>query len=157
MAKKFPNIKIYAFEAHPINYDSFLHNIELNGVDNIIPINKAVYNKTGEILTISLDENNTGASSCFVIRGEKVANIETISLDDILTSNNITHLKFFKIDCEGAEFDIIEDSEVLKTIEIDTLGMEVHGFMRDQGKDLDLFYKKVDELNIKNKNIRQLG
>lgn len=157
LAKKFPNIKIYAFEAHPINYDSLLHNIEINGVKNIIPINKAVYNKTGETLSISLDENNTGASSCFVVRGEKVANIETISLDDILTSYNITEIKFLKIDCEGAEFDIIEDSKILSTIKIDTLGMEVHGFMRNQGKDLEAFYKKIDELNIQNKNIRQLG
>ena len=62
-----------------------------------------------------------------------------------------------KIDCEGAEFDIIEGSNLIQDLEINTLGMEVHGFMREHGKDFDKFYSLLDGLNVKNKNIKQLG
>lgn len=157
LAKKNPDITIYAYEAHPINYDSLLHNLNLNNVTNVIAINKAVYSKTGETLKISLDENNTGASSCFVDSGSKVAEVPTISMDDIITEHNISKLKLLKIDCEGAEFDIFNYSKLLKKIKIENLGMEVHGFMRHHGKDFDLFYEQVNSLKIKNKKVKQLG
>ena len=157
IAKMNPKVKIYAFEAHPTNYQSLLTNIRINGVKNVIPVNKAVYNKTGEKLSISLDEENTGASSCFTVRGEDIFEVDTISLDDILVEYEINELKMLKIDCEGAEFDIIEGSNKINDLKIDTLGMEVHGFMRNHGKNFDAFYAKIDSLNIKHKNIRQLG
>jgi len=157
LAKKYPKIKIYAFEAHPVNFQSLLYNIKLNSVYNIIPVNKAVYSETGKILTISLDTTNTGASSCFIQRDTKEFSVETISLDDIIKGYDITELKLLKIDCEGAEFDIIEGSNLIQDLEINTLGMEVHGFMREHGKDFDKFYSLLDGLNVKNKNIKQLG
>ena len=157
LAKKYPKIKIYAFEAHPVNYQSLLYNIKINSVHNIVPINKAVYSETGKILTISLDTTNTGASSCFIQRDTKEFSVETISLDDIIKNYEITELKLLKIDCEGAEFDIIEGSKLIQDLEINTLGMEVHGFMRNHGKDLDQFYTLVNNLKIKTKNIKQLG
>jgi FkbM family methyltransferase len=156
LAKKYPNIKIYAFEAHPINYQNLLDNINLNGVKNVITFNKAVHSKTGEILKITLNELNTGSSSVFMENQTEKYDVETISMDDIITGYKIDKLKLLKIDCEGAEFDIIEGSDKLKLIEIDTLGMEVHGFMRDYGKDFDKFYSIIENLNIKNKNIVKL-
>jgi FkbM family methyltransferase len=156
LAKKYPNIKIYAFEAHPINYQSLLDNIKINEVNNIITFNKAVHSKTGEILKITLNELNTGSSSFFMESQTEKYDVETISIDDIITEYKIDKLKLLKIDCEGAEFDIIEGSDKLKLIEIDTLGMEVHGFMRDYGKDFDKFYSIIENLNVKNKNIVKL-
>ncbi len=157
LAKKYPKTKIYAFEAHPVNYQSLIHNIKINDVHNIVAFNKAVFSESNKVLMISLDEKNTGASSCFINKGGKELSVPTISLDDIINDFNITELKLLKIDCEGAEFDIIEGSKKLKDLKIDTLGMEVHGFMRNHGKDLDNLYKIVDGLDIKNKNLKQLG
>jgi FkbM family methyltransferase len=157
LAKKNPDITIYAYEAHPVNYDSLIHNLNLNNVTNVVAINKAVYSKTGETLKISLDENNTGATSCFVDSGNEAVSVLTISMDDIIKEHGITELKLLKIDCEGAEFDIFNYSESLKVIEIENLGMEVHGYMRHHGKDFDLFYEQVNSLKIKNKKVKQLG
>lgn len=157
LAKKNPDITIYAYEAHPINYDSLIYNLNLNNVTNVVAINKAVYSKTGEILRISLDENNTGSSSCFIDGGSKSVNVPTISMDDIIEEHKISELKLLKIDCEGAEFDIFDGSKLLKKINIENLGMEVHGFMRDHGKDFNLFYEQVNSLKIKNTKIKQLG
>jgi tRNA A58 N-methylase Trm61 len=39
LAKKHPDIQVYSFEAHPINYKNLLQNIELNNVSNIKPFN----------------------------------------------------------------------------------------------------------------------
>jgi len=156
LAKKYPNIKIYAYEAHPVNYECLLENIKLNEVDNVIPFNNAVFSKTGRKLNITLDLGNTGSSSLYVNNVKNSCDIETISFDDIVLNNNIEKIKLLKIDCEGAEYEIIESSNKMKELEIENFSAEIHTFMINHNKNPNKLIDLIHTFNIKNKNIKRL-
>lgn len=150
LAKKFPFIKVYSYEAHPINYKNLLKNIEANDVKNIMAFNYAVYSDDGYLLEMNLNIDNTGASNSFVnvemypnLYKTEHSHIEvpTISLDTIISSHDITKIKFLKIDCEGAEFEIIENSKLIYTIPIEYIAAEIHTFMGEFGKDTNQLVK----------------
>lgn len=149
LGKLFPNTKIYSFEAQPTNYSNFLKNIELNEVKNIVPHNLAVYSKDDETLEISLNTINTGSSSCFK-QGDVMEKINTICLDTIIKRYGIEKIKFLKIDCEGAEFDILLGSELITKINVDNIGIEIHRFMKNHGKDVNELQNLVERIS-KNK------
>ena len=54
--------------------------------------------------------------------------MKTISLDDIFKKFNIKKVKLLKIDCEGAEFDILYNSKQLQAGNIEYIVGEVHSF-----------------------------
>jgi FkbM family methyltransferase len=158
LAKKFPKAKIFAYEAHPHTYDNLLRNINLNGVTNINPFNLAVYSMDDEILDISLDVVNTGSSSCYKsISNSKIEKIRTISLDTIIKKNNISRIKYFKIDCEGAEFDILENSKLIHQIEIEDIGIEIHSFMKSKGKNISQLINLINKISKSNPKIKIHG
>ena len=52
--------------------------------------------------------------------------VETISLDDIIQTNNIEKIKLLKIDCEGAELDIFENIKPENLNKISKMVIETH-------------------------------
>ena len=158
LAKKNPNVKIYSYEAHPYTYKNLVKNVELNSVTNVITNNLAVYSIDNEMLEISLDVKNTGSSSCFKKdSGFLVETVPTICLDSIITNNNIKKIKFLKVDCEGAEFDIFENSKLIHEIEIENIGIEIHSFMKSHGKDVELLKTLIKKISINNPKIKVYG
>lgn len=127
LSKKYPNIKIYTFEANPLNFNFLKKNIEINNVKNVHIFNKGVFSKTGEKIKICAQTNgNSGGSSIF--RPDNWdgswVDVDTISLSDILKENNITNCKFLKIDVEGAEFDTFYNFYEFEKIK--NIGIEFH-------------------------------
>lgn len=157
LAKKFPNVRIYSFEAHPHTYSNFIKNIDANNVKNIVPYNLAVYSKDDDILTITLDIRNTGSSSCFKDGGFLTESVKTISLDTIIKNNNISKIKYLKIDCEGAEFDILENSKMVKEITVENIGIEIHSYMKSHGKDVESLKELVKKISKNNPHIKVYG
>jgi FkbM family methyltransferase len=140
-AKRYPNAKIYAYEPHPVNYGNLLRGIEANELTNIFPFNKAVLDDSDSEIEIYLDEENSGASSVFY-PSENSAFSDTITLEEIVREHGITQIDFLKIDCEGSEFEIIENSEILYTgeLSIQRFFVEIHAFRETEGD------KNVSEL-----------
>lgn len=144
LAKKYPFLKIYSYEAHPINYQNLLKNIKENNISNIEPFHYAVYSVDDHLININLSYTNTGASNSFAdpklrpdVYSLEHSNIEvpTISLDSIIKNNNIEKIKLLKMDCEGAEFEIFENSKLINQILVENIGIEIHSFMEyDFGK-----------------------
>jgi len=106
--------KVYAFEPDPDNYQLLVDNIKNNGFTNIIPIKKAVSNKSGRRKLFS-DEKNFGNISFSEDNiNEKILSIyaETISLDDYFKNIvNNSKVDFIKMDVEGAEGLIMEGAK----------------------------------------------
>ena len=140
IAKKYPNVKIYSYEAHPINYENLIRNIKHNNITNIVAHNLAVSHTDGNLVNITLSPNNTGSSSIF--KSTKTDSeflnfdVETISLDTIISTNDIKKVKFLKIDCEGSEFDILENYKQVNSVEIVNMSVEIHTFMEHKGKNV---------------------
>jgi FkbM family methyltransferase len=158
-AKKYPNSKIFAYEPHPINYQNLIEGIKANNITNIYPFNLAVFSKSDLDVKIHLHENNTSASSVFrYLPKDPYVIVKTISLEDILKQNNISYIDFLKIDCEGAEFDILENTKMFyhEEILIENMFIEFHRFMEKlENKNIEVALENLNK--IKNcKNIKTI-
>ncbi len=97
--------KVYAFEPIKKVYIRLNENIELNRIKNISTIPMAVYEKNTMLRIFLANQENLGMSSIYehdAMSGE-VFEIEAISLDGFMSSNDIKKADFVKIDIEGAE------------------------------------------------------
>jgi FkbM family methyltransferase len=152
LAKKYPDAKIYAYEPHPSNYKNLVKGIAENGINNVFPFNKAVLEESGLEVEIYLDEENSGASSIYYPSSGS-ATVETISLPDIVKENGIEKIDYLKIDCEGAEFDILEKTEALYRgeIPIGEIFVEIHSFMQSEGERniIELLTRIKDMKNVR--------
>ncbi len=105
------NGKVYAFEPEPENYSLLLKNIEVNGYQNVILVNKAVSNKMGTAKLF------LGTSALHSIVGssinDKYIQVETITLDNFFEKKE--KIDLIKMDAEGAEYMIFGGmQEILK-------------------------------------------
>lgn len=125
LAKKYPFLKIYAFEPVKQNYENFLKNIELNNIDkDIIKFFNLAITKDRRDVILTSPFNNSGASNIYDNYSDSMIlnndiSIKSITFDDIFANNNISKCKLLKIDCEGAEYEILYNAneENLKNCE----------------------------------------
>lgn len=105
IAKNYPSVVVYAFEPVRENYEAMLENIKRNKLNNVIPFNLAV-TEDGRDVTIYTDPiNNSGGSTLYSSgNGQQV---KSITVNDIMKKNRIEEIALLKIDCEGAEFEIL--------------------------------------------------
>ncbi len=115
LGKKYPETRIIAIEPITANYERLLRNLEANGVENVIPVHSAL-TSDGRELTLSGDpEQNTGAYSEYRWRtqGGLQETVQSMTLADLFDTYGIDRVKLAKIDCEGAEYDILYHAEEL--------------------------------------------
>lgn len=133
LAKKYPFLKIYAFEPVHQNYKNFKANIELNKIPSgtIILENKAV-TKDARIVNMSINALNTGGSSISdvvsvgAITQDINCNIKSTTLEKIIKQRKIKTLKLLKIDCEGSEYEILYNTPKNILQNIQSLRGEFH-------------------------------
>lgn len=142
-AGRFANCgKVLAFEPAPDNFRLLEDNLELNNCRNIIAVNKAVSDQDGR-KDIILSSANTGGHSFFNLWNEPSAqhiSVHTISLKSIFAEYHIQKIDYLKLDCEGAEYEILFGSSHEQLQNIRTIGMEYHNLdERRSGETLRAF------------------
>jgi FkbM family methyltransferase len=116
--------KVYAFEPVPGNFQLFSQNVALNKIPNISLFNKAVLGENREV-KVYLSDWNTGAHSIFGHHCSYVE-IQGITLKDIFENQDIERINLLKLDCEGAEYDIILKTPKEYMRKIDRIILEQH-------------------------------
>lgn len=104
--------EVYAFEPVTETYDEALKNLELNPhlKDKVTFINKAVDGEN-KIIKIYTNGNKNSAAANSFVESSTYVEIEALTIEDILNRYNIQP-DIIKIDCEGAEYSIIEKSDL---------------------------------------------
>ena len=115
---------IYAFEPSPENFEQLRKNIVLNKSQNIMPINKAVFSRKKKI-RFYINKTNYASNSIFTKTNTSIE-VPCINLSDIFRKYNISRCNFLKMDCEGAEYDIILNTPKNVLKKIDTMVIEYH-------------------------------
>ena len=110
LGKKYPFIKIIAFEPVKENYDRLVRNLEANGVQNVTPLNMAVTSDGRDVVMDGSLDMNSGSMNIY---GKGKATIKSMTIDDIMRTFHIDNIRLLKIDAEGAEYEILESSEHL--------------------------------------------
>ena len=150
ICKSNPDISCIGFEANLNNYKNLIKNISENEIKNFTPNFCGVYSKTGQILESRFRSDNSGATGFFNKNVNENSNyIPTISLDDIFKVYKLGNVKVFKIDCEGAEYEILYNSKDLKDIEIEYMYLEAHDYPLQDYDPKDLIRYVEEELNVK--------
>lgn len=121
-----PEAKIYCYEPEPNNYELLIKNIEQNNLLDRLNSYQLGVARSNEERILNVAKINTGGSS--IVWGQernKKITVDCITLKSILEENHIDKVDFVKMDCEGAEFEILYSSQNLLQ-KIDVISMEVH-------------------------------
>lgn len=113
---------IYSFEPIKENYEVLLSQIAINSLANVIPLNAAVTNREGSV-KIYLNEDDSGHSISSVTNNS--VQVESKSLNSFL-EREIKRCDFLKLDCEGAEYEIIESLTRGSMDKIEKMCIEYH-------------------------------
>ena len=147
LAGRYAHVESYEPESN--NYNLLCQNIETNK-SNAIPFKLAV-GKSG-VSTI----NDLQGCSQLGAPGEEVA---VISINNIL--NKFKNIDFLKIDCEGSEYDILEDITHDNLSKCEHMGIEFHPLWTDIYKTTvvedgqnryEEIIKKLNKTHYKNDN-----
>jgi FkbM family methyltransferase len=152
---------VYSFEPDPHNFELLRANIELNGFENVTPVNKALSNEPGT-LTLYLDKYNLGGHSMSadnVLIGAGTVEVETTSLDLFFISNGGgDRVDVIKMDTQGAEGKIIEGGRRLFEENDLTILMELWPFgLRNAGYDPATLIVNLDRLGFSFRVIEKTG
>jgi FkbM family methyltransferase len=129
------NGKVVAIEAHPGNFEMLNSNIKLNQLNNVIPLNYAVYSKETKV-KLYLPSGESGFTKYNTIMPnwintrEKFVEVNANTLDYLLQLNEIRQeeVNWIKIDVEGAEFEVLKGAtNVLSKSKDIAILMELHG------------------------------
>ena len=110
-----------AFEPDPVNYERTTRALEMNGVHNVILLNKATWSKSG---TMKFDNKGLGTSTLFLDKSKSpiitnpsaaksVIEVPVVTLDDELEALGIDKVDFIKMDIEGAEIETVKGARKL--------------------------------------------
>tara|TARA_R110001583_G_scaffold62160_2_gene183112 strand:+ start:1618 stop:2505 length:888 start_codon:yes stop_codon:yes gene_type:complete len=141
MAKLYPKINVYAFDANPTAYKIIKLNAKLNDTLNLKAFNLAVGLEELDNVDFYTSSN---VDTCALVKRDHldeekkekehsnlVGSVPQVTLESLLDSKflNISKVKYAKIDIEGAEIPLFEDifetnADLLKRIEY--LHIEVH-------------------------------
>jgi FkbM family methyltransferase len=141
-SKKANKGKVFAFEPSKESYKILEENIKLNKLKNVQTENYGVLNKSGISVLYVDKENQIGNTMFEDKKGSIKENVNVISIRDIIEKKNIEKIDFLKLDCEGAEYEIILNlpKEILNKIKI--ISMEVHKIEKLDITDIEKFLNK---------------
>lgn len=111
--------KVYAYEPTQDNFNLLLENIKLNNLEHKIHcVKKGVGNPGKRMIYFS---NKNSGMGTFTKISERSEEVEIIGIKEVF--KNIKHCDLLKIDCEGAEYEFLEDLPYQK---IDNISLELH-------------------------------
>ena len=84
---------------------------------------------------------------------ESVPSVTLDSLLELVEGDEV----FLKMDCEGAEYDILMNATQEQMRRISRLAIEIHGDMHPQYKGLETLWARLEELGMKLVDRKQIG
>ncbi len=123
------NVKVYAYEPNPDTFSRLVRNIELNNLtESIKPFNLGVSEKDEE-RRLFLYPNRSIADSLYqeyVPNPKDFVKIKVVTLQSIFEDNKIEGCDVLKIDCEGAEYEILFNTPPDYLCKIKNIVLEYH-------------------------------
>lgn len=141
--------RVISFEPHPDNFHLLDQNRRQNRFPHVTVYNRAVAATAGrhEFFASAF---NTGGHSLYQQPGSAQRfEVQTVRLEDVLREQGVSVVDYLKIDCEGAEREILRSLSEDLVRRIRRIVMEVHdavdatpeglaGWLRDRGFQVDV-------------------
>lgn len=123
VSQKCKSGKIFCFEPIMQNYELLSKNLQDNHISNVYPFNIAVSDLEQKI-KIYLNSDQAGHS--IYLESTSYVDVQSTTLKKIIDDNMIERCNLLKIDCEGAEYGIIESLSDQYLNKIDKMIIEYH-------------------------------
>jgi FkbM family methyltransferase len=105
--------KVVAFEPDTENFRKLRENVALNKLENILIINKALWEKDGRL---KFNNKHTAGASFYFNASPYTKETDVVTLDNELGRLGISRVDFIKMDIEGSELQALKGAEhILKT------------------------------------------
>ncbi len=128
--------KVLAFEPSPASFQILSQNIQLNGWrDRISPFSQCVGGKAGK--RDFFVSRFSPLSSFYAEKGEKIT-ADCTTLENIFEEYRLRRLDILKLDCEGAEYEILYRTPLKILERIDEIRLEYHVFPDKRANPEDL-------------------
>lgn len=149
VAKKFPQAKIFAFEPNPEQFFLLKENIKLNNVKNVKNYKIAVGTK--KFYLLNLFSFNIHSSTVKTNESKKTIKVKGMRLDKFINGK----VDLIKIDCEGAEIDILKSISNNKMGLIEKIVIEYHNniIQNEDKKILKILNNWPYEISIRKNNL----
>ena len=141
--------QIYALEPEQNNYALLSRNIKLNKNRNIIALNYAVAGLTGRRNLIISGDNH--AAHSFYFGNNKLSKqiVRMVTLEKLVEDYKLPHIDLLKLDCEGAEYEILLNCPPNVISKIGCIVMEYHRLDEDHDCGHLINYLKNNGFNIR--------
>lgn len=98
------DVFIYSIEASKFMFEILLNNIELNGINNIKPIQIAIADQSSNDVSFYSPKQQFGKGSFSPVFTKEAEKVTAISIDQWLIEEQIKTVDLIKIDIEGFEY-----------------------------------------------------
>ncbi len=125
---RYPKAKVFSFEPMPMNFELLQKYCNENKGLDFTPVNKAVSGERGHI-TLQYDANDSFTTSASIFDtaiGSDTLQVETTTLEDIITDYQLDKIDLLKLDCEGSEYSILYNADDAVWAKIGALTIETH-------------------------------
>jgi FkbM family methyltransferase len=122
-----PHSRVFAFEPTPSSYALLQENLQANGITNAQAFPAAVWSSDGEV-TI---DTGLGEPVQFTSQAVQASNSGSVivpgySLETVFAKTGVDRCDLMKLDCEGAEYEILFRAPDNVLVRIDRIVMEYH-------------------------------
>ncbi|HQS53425.1 MAG TPA: FkbM family methyltransferase, partial [Daejeonella sp.] len=121
MKQLYPESSLYSYEPFLKNFEQLEQNINLSKLRNIEIFQKGIGGRTRSE-KLFLNKSNLGGHSLYEMeaRNSEFVEIEIIGIADLLSNLGLDRIHLIKMDCEGAEYEIIKalDVDLVSGVEI---------------------------------------
>lgn len=145
--------RVVSIEPVSTTFEQLNENIDRSGFKNIIPIRALVTEESGEYKTISM-KTDSGHNSMYLVDGDS-EEVMTVTLKNLLDTFEAGDV-VLKLDCEGAEYDIIMNATKEDMDRVSAIFMELHMDLHPKYKGMEIIIEKLTEFGFKSIHNEQL-
>ena len=141
--------RVIAVEPNGETYRQLQRNIALNNLQNVLAMPCAVTGQSG-MVRLHRHSNALYSSLYQSVDGhanfDEIEEVPGVTFQQILGEQDVERCNFLKLDCEGAEHEIIGGMSAETAARIDRIGMELHEV---EGRDPDELIRRLQGFGFK--------
>ena len=144
---------VIAVEPVSSTYERLTKNVQRSGFTNIKMLKNIVTNKSGGMAKISITAQN-GHNSLYGL-SEQFEFVETCSINELILQSGAKDI-FLKVDCEGAEYDILLGASPNVMSNVTDVVLEIHSDAHPLYKGTDILERKLESFGFRMVNKLQV-